>query len=93
MCWVFAREVLSVLETPREPSELGLLMDVQQEGRPPPPPARELEACAQLPSSCASVGVRFRLHCYFAVKREGVMPGSLARCVFGNADVWLIIMG
>lgn len=59
----------------------------------PPPPARELEACAQLPSSCVSVGVRFRLHCYFAGKREGVMPGSLSRCVFGNADVWLIIMG
>jgi len=36
---------------------------------PPPLAARELEACAQLPSSSASVGVRFHLHCYFAVKK------------------------
>ena len=36
--------------------------------RTPPLAAREFEACAQLPSSFASVGVRFHLHCYFAVR-------------------------
>lgn len=72
-CRVFAWEVLNVLEASRETSELGLLMDVEQgEVRPPPPPpaAREFEACAQLPSSSVSVGMRFHLHCYFAVRRK-----------------------
>lgn len=62
-----------MLETSRETSELGLLMDVQQgEVHPPhpPPAAREFEACAQLPSSSVSVGMRFHLHCYFAARRK-----------------------
>lgn len=37
---------------------------------PPSPAAREFEACAQFPSSSVSVGVRFHLHCYFAVRRK-----------------------
>lgn len=37
---------------------------------PPPPAAREFEACAQLPSSSVTVGGRFHLHCYFAVRRK-----------------------
>lgn len=49
---------------------------------PPPPAAREFEACAQLPSSFVSVGVRFHLHCYFAVKREGVTPGFPVMCLW-----------
>lgn len=50
--------------------------------RTPLPPAREFEACAQLPSSFVSVGVGFHLHCYFAVKREGVKPGSHTLCLW-----------
>lgn len=62
------------IRNPQGTLRAGVVDGCPTRSRTPLPPAREFEACAQLPSS--SVDVRFHLHCYFAVKREGVMPGS-----------------